>query len=212
MVVKIYQVANRLIAAELATTTIVGPTGPTGPTGSTGQIGPTGPGGGATGPTGPAGPTGPTGSDGATGPTGPIGPTGLLAFHITILTTEFLAIGSVPVQLIAAPGSNKVNVLVPGSVRIRRTGGSTNGYTFTLGVNVVVNNGPSTETFVTDGASGKLLPTGTTSCSASPVFDAGSNVAANANSDIFITTSDASDPSAGDHTMIVSGVYYVLTI
>lgn len=65
----IYQVGQRLIAAELATDVIVGPTGP---------MGPTGPGGGATGPTGPAGPTGPMGLHGigATGPTGAPGAAG----------------------------------------------------------------------------------------------------------------------------------------
>jgi hypothetical protein len=182
-------------------------TGPVGATGVTGATGATG----ANGANGAAGATGATGATGVTGATGATGSTNLVAFQVSIATGDFSVIGSTPYQLVAAQGSNKDIVVVAGSLRIRRSGGSTNGYTFGAGVEVVVNWGASEEHFVPDGSSYKLLPSGTTSCSAYSLVNTASNAGSFANQALLITTNDGSDPSAGNHTMIVSGYYMVLT-
>lgn len=141
-----------------------------------------------------------------------IAPGGIYQFKKSIDSTTFSTIGTVPFDLIAAPGTNKCISIIPGTLKIRRTGGTTSGYTFNVGVNVVITNGASVEYLVTDGASGKLLPSGTTTCSSYPDFSTSSNTSSGANSSIYISTTDSSDPTAGNNTIIITFLYTILNL
>lgn len=65
---------------------------------------------GATGPTGPTGPTGVTGATGTTGSTGVTGATGagLLFASVPISAASMRTLHSVPIQVVATPGANKI--------------------------------------------------------------------------------------------------------
>lgn len=139
-----------------------------------------------------------------------IAPSGIYQFKKTITTGQFSAIGVTPQTLISAPGSGKRISIIQGSVNISRTGGTTNGYTWSSSPGAIV-------LLINGGAVSMWQMSGTTFLNSvtnqpADLFTAGYENVDQNNYALTITTDDGSNPSAGDNSIIITFLYTITNL
>lgn len=137
-----------------------------------------------------------------------IAPSGIYQFKKTIDSTAFKTIGSSPITLISAPGSNKSIAIIPGTIRVRRTAGTK--YTFGTATYLYLSNGDLMESI---DVCSNFFPgsSGNNASGNTPSFTQNC-INANLNGSLIITSSDGSDPSAGNATIMITFLYTVLNL
>lgn len=139
----------------------------------------------------------------------------------TITAAQMSTIGATPITLVAAPGANKFINVVPGSLSFRKSGGTTNGYTFNVSsAGFGLKHGASysdyynmhdlTGTAPASTANRILNGVSVTRCQ----FWTGSinYIVPAANTAVTITTDDGANPTAGDNDIIVSFTYNIIDV
>lgn len=137
-----------------------------------------------------------------------IAPGGIYQFKKTIDSTTFSTIGSAGIELIAAPGSNKCLIIIPGTIRCKRSTG-TNKWVFATATSIIFNIGDVVEqiTFTSPfpGAANNNI-------SGDNPSQTQSNWTANPNNALTITTNDNSDPTSGSDVITISFLYTILNL
>ena len=136
-----------------------------------------------------------------------IAPGSIYQFKKTISAAQMGAIGSVPQTLMSAPGSGKRISIIPGTVNISRTGGTTSGYTWsaTPGALSILINGAAVALWQINGTT--FLNT-VTNQPADLVTAGYDNVDQN-NYSVTFTTDDPANPSAGDNNIVITFLYTI---
>ena len=146
----------------------------------------------------------------------------IYTFKQTITAAQMATIGTSPVTLVAPPGANKYICVTPGSLCFRKTGGTTNGYTFdasTTGFGLTWINGGFFDYFsvfdlsgFTSGSTATRFLFGVSSVKVFAWADYQHYWISSANSGVILGTSNLLNPTAGDNDIIISFTYSIIDV
>lgn len=137
-----------------------------------------------------------------------VSPSGIYQYKRTVSSGEMAAIGSVPKTILSAPGAGKRIQVIQGTITMCRSGGTTNGYTFSTG--------DAKLTLLCDGitvakwanSGGTTILVSNTCQPSDPLSGEYYNIDYT-NKALTFTTEDGTNPTAGDNTITISFLYTI---